>query len=398
MSVSLKVLILNHNVEWRGTFQRCYDFAKLLAARHHDVTIVTNSKTARFQFDEYLLDQIKIIRSPDLFWGILRSGWDPLNVFRRYGYLKNRKFDILHAFDNRPTVILPALWLQQKLKCPLVSDWCDWWGRGGAIRLRKNKILNFLFEPIETYFEERYRRDADFLTVISDTLKDRAIRLGCDPAKIEVIPPLAPVDKIFPIEKMEARKTLNLSNYNPILIFSGFVLYDIQMVFESYRLVHQSYPKSLLILTGGVPPALTRKFWDLPILNVGLVSQDLLQNYLGASDLCLLPLSDNLTNQARFPHKIGHYLAAGRPVVSNPVGEVGSLIQNQNIGILTDPTAESFARGICRILSEPDRLNEMGTNARSVAEKKLSGSQFSEKLEEIYFGCLNNAFCSTSNS
>ena len=150
----LKILILNHNIEWRGTFQRCYDFAKLLVDGGHEPTIVTNSSSERFRFDEYEFDKIRIVRSPDLFWGILRSGWDPVNALRRSLYLKGRRFDLIHAFDNRPTVIFPALALKQRLGCPLVSDWCDWWGRGGAITLRKNKIFNFLFAPVETYFEE----------------------------------------------------------------------------------------------------------------------------------------------------------------------------------------------------------------------------------------------------
>ena len=209
----LRVLILNHNIEWRGTFQRCYDFARLLTERGHEPAIVTNAPKAKFRFEEHETEGIRVVRSPDLFWGILRSGWDPVNVFRRYHYLKNERFDVIHAFDNRPTVILPALWLSRRWKCPLVSDWCDWWGRGGAIQLRKNKILNFLFEPIETYFEEHYRKYADFLTVISTTLRDRAVQLGFPVQKIKIFPPLANTQKIFPRDKKEAREKLGLGEY-----------------------------------------------------------------------------------------------------------------------------------------------------------------------------------------
>ena len=385
----LKVLILNHNVEWRGTFQRCYDFAKILTQKGHAVTIVTNAPTAQFQFDEYEFEGIRIVRTPDLFWGILRSGWDPVNVLRRSRYLKNEHFDLIHAFDSRPTVILPAIKLQKLWNCPLVSDWCDWWGRGGAITLRKNKVLNQIFEPIETYFEEHYRSYADFLTVISTPIRDRAIRIGYPKEKIEIIPPIAHVDQIFPVDKLEARKKLGLSEYSHILFFGGFVLYDIDVVLKAFQLVHQKLPKCFLILSGGVPKQMTDTL-ALPILNAGFVPCDQYLNYLGASDLCLLPLSDCLTNQARFPHKIGHYLASGRPILTSPVGDGGRLVRDYKAGFLAESTREAFAHAICDALSDQEKLVTFGRNARHVAEEELSPNQFSNNLERIYKACLSS--------
>lgn len=383
-----QILILNHNVEWRGTFQRCYDFAKILTGNGHEVTIVTNAPSARFRFDEHTLNGVKIVRSPDLFWGILRSGWDPMNVIRRYRHLKNKHFDIIHAFDNRPTVILPALKLKKLWQCPLVSDWCDWWGRGGAITLRKNKVLNRLFEPIETYFEEHYRKDADFLTVISAPLRDRAIKLGYPSDRIEIIPPIAHVDEIFPVDKKEARKKLNISDYSHVLIFSGFVLYDFEVVLQAFRLVHKKFPKCLLLLTGAVPQQMIESL-SLPILNLGFVPHETFQMCLGASDLCLLPLSDCLTNQARFPHKIGHYLASGHPIVTSPVGDAGRLIKEYGAGFLTESTPEAFAGAICDALSDPEDLNQRGLGARKLAEERLSPNRFKVVLERIYESCFS---------
>jgi len=380
--------MLNHNVEWQGTFQRCYDYAKLLTDRGHEVLIMTNAPKAMFRFESYHYDGIEIVRSPDLFFGILRTGWDPINVIRRIVYLQGRKFDLIHAFDNRPTVILPALFLSRQLRCPLISDWCDWWGRGGAIRLRKNKLLNMFFEPIETFFEEYFRKFARRLTVISEPIKSRAVGLGISPGQIDMIPPLVNTEKIYPMDKAKARQYLKLSGYQPILIFSSFVLYDVALIAQAYRIVHSRFPKSLLLLTGRMTPAVLKLFDGLPVHNAGFVPEDELVYYYGASDICLLPLSDNLTNRVRFPHKIGHYLAAGRPVLSNPVGEVSALIKAEKVGILTDSTPESFARGITELLNQPAELEEMGIAARETAVRQLSGSAYADKLEAIYRSCL----------
>jgi len=383
-----KILMLNHNVEWRGTFQRCYDFAKLMVDRGHQVTILTNHPSARTRFDEYDYEGIQIVRTPDLLFGPLRSGWDPVNVIRRNHYLRNKTYDLIHVFDNRPTVILPALKLQKRLQCPLISDWCDWWGRGGAIRLRDPKILNRLFEPIETFFEEHYRKYADYLTVISEPIKERAIGLGFPKEKISTIPPLVNTEKIQPVDKSEARKRLGLEKFDPIFIFSSFVLYDLNLIEKALRIFVKKIPNCLLLLTGGVPKKQLAAFKDLPVRYAGFVPEEEFVYYLGAADLCLLPLSDVLTNRVRYPHKIGHYLAAGRPVLSNPVGEVARLIKHYDVGLLTASTPEDFAKGMQTAVDEPAHLASKGFQARLVAETKLSGAPFADKLERIYQACL----------
>lgn len=249
---------------------------------------------------------------------------------------------------------------------------------------RKHKTLNFLFSPIETYFEEHYRQYANYLTVISRALQERAVRLGFPENKIAVIPPLVDLENFFPIDKQDARKRLNLTQYSHILIFSGFVLYDLNLVFQSFKKVHEQYPKCLLILTGGVPNSMTKQIAGLPFLNTGFISDEKLNDYLGTSDLCLMPLADCLTNRARFPHKIGHYLAVGRPVVSNLIGDGGKLLSDSGAGIMTKPNPEAFAGKICEYLQNVDRLNQLGLTARRTAENCLSYAQYSNKLESIY--------------
>lgn len=79
----MRILFLNHNVIWSGTFLRCLQFAKGLTKKGHWITIVTNHPNSRLKFTLSYLDGIEIIQSPDLFSGQLRTGWDPVNAVRR---------------------------------------------------------------------------------------------------------------------------------------------------------------------------------------------------------------------------------------------------------------------------------------------------------------------------
>ena len=95
--ILLNILMLNHNRAFESSFNRAFFFARPLVRHGHHVTVVTNSHRRKLLFTEYVHEGVNIIETPDLFWGRLRTGWDPLNALRRYGFLKKRRFDIIHA-------------------------------------------------------------------------------------------------------------------------------------------------------------------------------------------------------------------------------------------------------------------------------------------------------------
>lgn len=381
----MHILFLNHNRVWESTFNRGFYFGRSLVKRGHKVTLVANAKKSKFLFKEYECEGVNIIETPDLLWGQLRTGWDIINAFRRILYLKHKNYDIIHALDCRPTVIYPALYLKKYLRIPLVIDWADWWGRGGAIKLRKPRFLNKLFEPVETYFEENFRRYADFTTVISRLLEQRAIDLGISKGKIKYIPHGCDVETVRPIKQEEARCKVGLPLNYYILIFSGFVLYDADMVAKAFDLVLKEFPDTKLVLTGKKDILENSKSArNNNILNLGFVPKDKFLLYLASSDLCLMPLSDNLANRARFPGRIGDYMAAGRPIISNPVGEAGTIVKEYNLGIVTKPDALNFANGIIEALKDKDARMQWGINSRKLAENKFSFDILSREFEDVY--------------
>lgn len=388
----MNILMLNHNRIWEGTFNRAFYFGRSLVKLGHSVKVVTNSKYRIFSFNEFEHEGIKIIETPDLLWGKLRTGWDLVNVLRRIFHLRLEQLDIIHAFDCRPTVIIPALYLKKHFNMPLIIDWADWWGRKGAISLRKAMLLNRLFEPVETYFEENFRKYADYTTVISSLLKERAINLGIDKKKIRCIHHGSDIKNIYPVNKQDARRRLNLPLNPYILIYSGFIQYDVDIVQNAFDLVLKEFPETLLILTGKKniikSHSRNKEVTRENILDIGFVPKSKFLLYLAASDLCLMPLSNNLANRARFPGRIGDYMAAGKAIISNPVGEAAQIIKEFDLGLLTEPTALSFARGIITALKDEISRKRWGINSRTIAEKKFSFDILCKEFERVYFEVL----------
>lgn len=64
------------------------------------------------------------------------------------------------------------------------------------------------------------------------------------------------------------------------------------------------------------------------VLITGFIPYDLFPLYMSASDIFLLPYPDTLYNWGRWPSKISDYLAIGRPIITNPVGDIRNLFTN----------------------------------------------------------------------
>ena len=78
-------------------------------------------------------------------------------------------------------------------------------------------------------------------------------------------------------------------------------------------------------------------------------------------------------------------MAAGRPIVTQPVGDLRAVFtDDEPIGLLAGDSPEEFADAISELLSEPERAEEYGRNARRLAEEKYSWQKLSERLEACY--------------
>ncbi len=383
----MQIVYLNHNVIWRSAFHRCFHLAKSMVKRGHEVTIITNSPTERWGWKTSVIEGVNVVESPDLLKGALRTGWDPVNVIRRCLWSVSRWREcrdvLVHAFDTRPTVIHPALALQETLKCPLVIDWGDWWGHGGAARLRKPFWLNFLFEPMETAYEEDFKLEADWVTCVSQLLRERAISLGVTPERIEVIRNVSDPAEIQKLDREECRRKLGLREDIFYVVFSGYVLYDLDLVFRSMVHLARIHDRVGLILTGSAPDV---RSWatQFEILTPGTVSREKLNQYLCAANVALMPLSNHLANQARFPGKVGDYLAAGLPVVMNRVGDVARVLEEAKLGIFCDPTPRGFACALYLLMCQPEEQKRLGELGRRFAETSYNWERESARLATVY--------------
>jgi glycosyltransferase involved in cell wall biosynthesis len=381
-------LMVVHNVVEKGTYWRALYLARAVARRGHEVTIIATSREHRFRSESYFDIQagVRILETPDLFKGPLRSGWDLWDSFFRIMQTCELRFDLVHAFESRPVVIFPALYWQRWRKVPLVLDWCDWFGRGGAVEERPNQLLRALLRPVETFFEEHFRAWADGTTVINSFLRKRAIELGVDPSCILVLPNGCNVEEIYPLPQSEARKMLGWPEDIFIVGYIGAIFPgDAELMVQAFEKLHNREPCARLLVIGYCNIAIETMVKASGIVwRTGKINYRDINLYLGACDVCWLPMRNTGANLGRSPLKLNDYMSAGRPVVITNVGDVAKLVARGNFGLVVNDDPEDLAQAVFYLSKEPTLRREMGQRARYLAESEFAWDSIAKRLIPFY--------------
>jgi glycosyltransferase involved in cell wall biosynthesis len=86
-----------------------------------------------------------------------------------------------------------------------------------------------------------------------------------------------------------------------------------------------------------------------------------------------------------FPRTLVEAFACGLPVVASRVGALEELVEHGRTGLLFEPgSGEALAHALRWALAHPERMREMGRNARSVYEARYSPARNYEELMQIY--------------
>jgi len=387
--------MIAHHQKYRNV-NRAQVIAEHLVQRGHKITLLVTANQRRFGIEESEWNGVKVIESPDLFWGRMRTGWDPWNLIWRIYYLNrdNNPYDLVHCFETRPVTIYPALYYCNRNQKVFLTDWIDWIGRGGLITVNRPKWYRPLFGNIETYYEEAFRARAAGVTVIASALGQRAIGLGVQPDRICHLPGGTLPDFFLPRSQEECRHKVGLQLGDPIIGFSSSTHLDLEIVMGALALVAQKFPAVKLLMTGHVKESVldlarTHDVEDHLHLAGFLPFEDL-PWYLGCADVFILPFPDTIYNRGRWPNKIGDYISIGRPTISNPYGDIKNFFDEYQVGLLADCDPQDFARKIIKVLENPSLASQFGKNARWVAETKLSWQILIKRLEDFYFQILDH--------
>lgn len=107
---------------------------------------------------------------------------------------------------------------------------------------------------------------------------------------------------------------------------------------------------------------------------------------LAAADIGVSYLADDAWSRGKCGLKVLQYMAAGLPVVANPVGMNRRMVVDGQTGLLAD-SPDEWARAIARLAGDPALRQRMGTAGRRLVEQRYSvdrwGTQWVAILESL---------------
>ena len=370
-----------------GTYIRCFNFAKHLVRFGHSVVLLTSAPQFIIKPKKEMIDGVEVVCMPDIVGKRIRNGGlGPIDTILRCLFLLDRKFDVVENFDHRPAVLYPAIVSKYFLGTPLVSEWTDLHGTGGSLSLRP-RWLQKIIGPYENFTERKSKKLADKLIVISRWLREKAIDFGVPESCITYIPGGADLDTIIPKPKEEVRKTLGLPVDKKIIAYSAGTHYDVDLFLRTIYLIQKAKKDVLLVTTGAkFGNALKGVVYDADrVIEFGFLSYEKYTTLLPAVDAFLFPFANKTLNRGRWPNKIGDYMAAGRPIISNRTGDLIPLFEKNEIGLLSSDDPEDFSKKMLSILDNEELSLRMGFNARRTAEKYYDWSLLARRLEACLF-------------
>lgn len=241
-------------------------------------------------------------------------------------------------------------------------------GRQGAII----KLNDYLFDHYAV-------RISDGILVISEYLINVIKRI--DPGKKYLkIPMMVDVDRYLNINPSDGEDYFlfcGAADYKEVILFiveSFEILKDDNILL--YMVINGSNEQMLEIqkrIAISNKSNLIRFFSKLSETKLSL----LYKNAIGL----LIPLRPTVQDEARFPHKIGEYLASGNPVITTNYGEVKYYLKDfENALVAERYNINDFAEKMEFVITNPSESKSIGQNGRKVALQYADYKQYGIKI------------------
>jgi len=234
---------------------------------------------------------------------------------------------------------------------------------------RKNFFMRgfMLYDALKNYyFERKIVQQVDYIYSISSPDRQKLIKRGANPKTTKVLP-----------VPFKTKPQFKYSNSKPTILIVGLMSWApnkmgiIWFCQSVYPLIKQALPKIKLILVGPRPEKviLTIARRDPSITVTNEVKS--IKPYYKQANLLAAPIPFG----SGIRIKILHALAAGMPVVSNPIGAEGINPKNKN-GILVTPYhSKKFAQAIIKVIKQKSLANQLSHQGIQTINQHYSSNQ-----------------------
>ena len=236
-------------------------------------------------------------------------------------------------------------------------------------------------------------RRARAITACSSDLARRAIALGADPERIEVVPYGVDVERFKPDSQARAELRTRVGvEPNRLMLFSAGRLVrkkGFEYLIDAVALIPPS-ERPMLVLAGDGDLRAELESRAAAVSDsvrlVGNQTQDEVGRWLAAADIVAVPsVRDDSGNVDGLPNVVLEALASGTPLVTTPAGGIGSIVESGRTGLLVaerDPAGLAAAVG--QLAASPDLRSRIGQAARAMVMERYGWERTARQLDGAY--------------
>jgi glycosyltransferase involved in cell wall biosynthesis len=302
-------------------------------------------------------------------------------------YLKIKgKLDVGIIYTRNPGVLFFWTKVLHYLKTPVLLELCEWplanvRTNGKDITQAKKFCIDGIsivdgVLPISVYIEEEVRRIG---MNIGTSIPSFRIPILIDPSSFR------------------DSQLYNEVRY-PYLLYSGFIKYTeiARLIVDIMANLNERKIEIKILFTGGGKPEEFNKLKEYAseknVLSsfefTGYIDEPHLIRLMKNAVALLAPIPDDLQSKARFPTKLGYYLASGRPVITTPYGEISKYLKDgENAYMAAGFSGEKVAERIKFVLSNPETASNVGKKGAETAMKYFNYATAMRGINEFMIRC-----------
>jgi glycosyltransferase involved in cell wall biosynthesis len=383
---------------------RHYEFARLLAAYGHKVTVIASpvsyitgeptsplaSQNPQNMEEERAGGEVLILRARvftahhksfyhrtiAFFSFMLSSFWIGLGV---------KNVDLV--WGTSPPIFQGATaWALARLKnAKFLFEVRDLWPQFAiAVGVLKNPVIIRLTEWLEGFLYHR----ADQIMVNSPGFIDHIKNLGG--RQVELIPNGADPAMFNPADKGANFRRSHRLEDRFVALYAGAhgISNDLEVILGAAKKLQDETSASniqiVLVGDGKEKPVLQQRAHDVGLNNLTFlpsVPKHKIPAVLAGADACIAILKPLDEYKTTYPNKVFDYMAAGRPVVLAIDGVIRKLVEEAECGMFAEPgNATALEEAVLDLARDPIKCREMGMNGRRYLEANFSREKIGVRL------------------
>ena len=156
-----------------------------------------------------------------------------------------------------------------------------------------------------------------------------------------------------------------------------------------FEKIEEQNPNIKLLIVGGGPSydklqkLVIKKKLESKVILTNFKPQKEIPKYISLANLCINPFQINYVTNRILPTKILEYFACEKPVISTPLAGTKELLPDESFGILYS-TSKDFIKIMSNLLSDENRLKQLGKQAYQYVQKNHNWDVLSDQLLEKF--------------